>query len=98
MRRPWERAEWKFFAALPHGGRALAAAWWAALLLRGILPAALAVAMGALIGSVQRGDPLARPLAAVGVVFVLLQVLHADTPGGERQPRAADWPRGSTTG
>ena len=53
----------------------LAVAWWTALLLRGILPAAFAIAMGVLVGAVQRGDPLARPLALAGAIFVLLQVL-----------------------
>jgi ABC-type multidrug transport system fused ATPase/permease subunit len=42
---------------------------------RGLLPAGFAVATGALVGAVQRGGELAGPLAAVGVVFVLLQVL-----------------------
>jgi ABC-type multidrug transport system fused ATPase/permease subunit len=45
------------------------------LALRGLLPAAFAVAMGALVSAVQHGEPLARPLTVVGVVFVLLQVL-----------------------
>jgi ABC-type multidrug transport system fused ATPase/permease subunit len=70
-----ERQEWKFFAILPRADRALAIAWWTALLLRGTLGAGLAVAMGALVGSVQRGERLAGPLAVVGIVFVLLQVL-----------------------
>jgi len=70
-----KRQEWQFFAVLPRADRALAFAWWAVLLLRGLLAAAFAVAMGALVGAVQRGEPLAAPLAAVGVVFVLLQVL-----------------------
>jgi ATP-binding cassette subfamily B protein len=70
-----ERAGWKFFAVLPRADRGLAYAWWAALLLRGVLPAGFAVAMGSLVGAVQRGQSLAAPLAVVGVVFVLLQVL-----------------------
>src|SRR5205807_2092784 len=45
------------------------------LLLRGILPAAFAIAMGVLVGAVQRGDALAGPLALAGTIFVLLQVL-----------------------
>ena len=65
----------RFFAALPRASRGLAAAWWAALLLRGLLPAALAVATGVLVGAVQHGRPLAGPLAWTGVVFVLLQVM-----------------------
>jgi ATP-binding cassette, subfamily B, bacterial len=47
----------------------LAGAWWA------LLPAAFAVASGALVGAVQGGRDLAGPLAAVGVVFVGVQVL-----------------------
>jgi ABC-type multidrug transport system fused ATPase/permease subunit len=71
-----ERAEWQFFAALPRADGRLAFAWWAVLLLRGVLPAGFAVAMGALVAAVQRGESLAAPLAVVGVVFVLLQTLH----------------------
>ena len=71
-----ERAEWKFFAVLPRADGRLAFAWWAVLLLRGLLPAGFAIAMGALVGAVQRGEALAGPLAVVAVVFVLLQVLH----------------------
>src|ERR1700719_4732238 len=63
------------FAVIPKADPGLASAWWASLLLRGILPAAFAVAMGVLVSAVQRGNPLAGPLAFVGVIFVLLQVL-----------------------
>lgn len=69
------RNEWKFFGVLPQAGGPLAIAWWLVLLLRGLLPALFAIAMGVLVGAVQRGDPLAMPLSVVGVVFVLLQVL-----------------------
>ena len=70
-----ERKEWKFFSVLPKADFPLAAAWWIALLLRGTLPAAFAIAMGVLVGAVQRGDPLAGPLTLAGTIFVLLQVL-----------------------
>jgi ATP-binding cassette, subfamily B, bacterial len=70
-----ERPEWKFFAALPRADRPLAAAWWAVLILRGLLPALFAVAMGVLMAAVQLRGPLGAPLAFVGAVFVLLQVL-----------------------
>ncbi|MQA28381.1 MAG: ATP-binding cassette domain-containing protein [Luteitalea sp.] len=70
-----ERKEWKFFGVLPKADPGLAAAWWAALLLRGILPATFAIAMGVLVGAVERGDPLGGPVASVGAIFVLLQVL-----------------------
>ena len=69
------RKEWKFFAVLPKAAPALAASWWTVLLLRGILPAAFAIAMGVLVGAVQRGHSLTEPLAFTGGIFVLLQVL-----------------------
>src|SRR6266851_3069974 len=70
-----ERNEWKFFGVLPKADDVLAAAWWAVLVLRGVLPAVFAIAMGVLVGAVQRADGLTGPLAFVGAVFVLLQVL-----------------------
>jgi ABC-type multidrug transport system fused ATPase/permease subunit len=45
------------------------------LLLRGVLPAAFAIAMGVLIAAVQRGGSLTVPLAITGVIFVALQIL-----------------------
>ena len=70
-----ERNEWKFFAVLPQADGRLAVAWWVVLLLRGVLPAVFAIAMGVLVAAVQRGDSLIGPLGLTGVVFVLLQVL-----------------------
>lgn len=75
MPRLSERKEWQFFGVLPKAAPGLAAAWWAALMLRGILPAAFAIAMGILVGAVQHRASLAAPLAFAGAVFVLLQVL-----------------------
>ena len=75
LRRLRERQEWKFFGVLPRADRTLAVAWWALLILRGVLPAVFAVAMGVLVSAVDRGDSLSAPLVFVGVVFVLLQVL-----------------------
>jgi ABC-type multidrug transport system fused ATPase/permease subunit len=69
------RNEWKFAGVLPKADHPLAAAWWALLILRGVLPALFALAMGGLVGAVERGVNLAAPLALTGVVFVLLQVL-----------------------
>ena len=70
-----QRKEWQFFAVLPKADPELAAAWWATLILRGILPAVFAIVMGALVAAVQRGSGLAGPLASMAVTFVLLQVL-----------------------
>src|SRR5437868_11251034 len=75
LQRVFERKEWKFFAALPKAAPGLALAWWLALLLRGALPAAFAIAMGVLVGAVHRRDPLAVPFLLVGAIFILLQVL-----------------------
>ena len=87
------RPEWKFFGVLLKADRRLAIAWWAALGLRGLLPALFAIAMGALVGAVQRGNPLGTPLIAVGTVFVLLQITppfhHA--VGANLGSRVAAW-------
>src|SRR5215813_7491410 len=70
-----ERKEWMFFSVLPKAAPGLALAWWLVLLLRGALPATFAIAIGVLVGAVQGGDSLAGPLALVGTIFVLLQIL-----------------------
>jgi ATP-binding cassette, subfamily B, bacterial len=69
------RPEWLFFAALHRAAPGLAWAWWAILILRGVLPALLGVVSGVLIAAVTRGHDLAWPLGAVGVAFVLMNVL-----------------------
>jgi ABC-type multidrug transport system fused ATPase/permease subunit len=75
LRRLRERQEWQFFAALPRASPSLALAWWTVLVLRGLLPAAFAIAMGWLVQAVVHGSSLGAPLAVSGSVFVLLQVL-----------------------
>jgi ATP-binding cassette subfamily B protein len=75
MQRLTERKEWQFFSVLPKADRLLATSWWTVLLLRGVLPAVFAVATGALVGAAQQGASLAGPLAWVGAVFVLMQIL-----------------------
>ena len=92
-RRLRERPEWKFFAVLPKADRTLAVAWWVLLVLRGVLPAVFAIAMGALVGAVQRRGDLAGPLVAVGAVFVLLQVLAPvhQAVGANLGDRTAAW-------
>jgi len=88
-----ERNEWKFFSVLPRADPLLASLWWLVLLLRGALPAVFAIAMGVLVGAVQRGQPLVQPLAFVGVVFVLLQVLSPihQALGANLGDRTAAW-------
>jgi ATP-binding cassette subfamily B protein len=75
MRRLRERQEWGFFTALFRASPGLATTWWVVLVLRGALPAVLAIASGVLISGVQRGADLAGPLTFVGVTFVAFQVL-----------------------
>jgi ATP-binding cassette, subfamily B, bacterial len=70
-----ERNEWLFFAALPKADLLLASTWWVVVLLHGVLPALFAIAMGVVVATVQHGGSLAGPLAIIGVIFVLLQVL-----------------------
>jgi len=70
------RDDWKLAMVLPRADPVLAGAWYAMLVLRGVLPALFAVAMGILVGTIQRGEPLAVPLVAVGVIFVVLQVVN----------------------
>src|SRR5215471_8060549 len=80
-----QRNEWKFFAVLPKADGPFALTWWAALVLLGILPAVFGIAMGILVGAIQRGENLAGPLTFVAVIFVLLQALppvhHAISAG-----------------
>jgi ABC-type multidrug transport system fused ATPase/permease subunit len=75
MRALREQKEWRFFGVLPKADRPLALAWCTLLILRGVLPAVFAVAMGALVGAVQRGGGLTAPLAFAGAVFILVQTL-----------------------
>ena len=72
MSRLRQRQEWQFFSVLPRADRRLAITWWAVLALRGVLPAAFAIAMGVLIGAVEHSDSLAVPLTIIGIVFVTL--------------------------
>jgi len=68
-------AEWRFLGVLPRAAPGLAAAWWAIILARGLLPAGFAVAMGATVGAVQAGRSLTLPLAATAVTFVGMSAL-----------------------
>ena len=69
------RKEWLFFTVLPRADVGLAIAWWLVLIVRGILPAIFAIAMGQLVTAIQQGTSLTEPLTLVGVAFVLLQIL-----------------------
>ena len=66
---------WTVASALPQADGALTFIWWLVLVLRGLLPAVFAIAMGVLVGAVQQKADLTGPLAFFGCVFVLLQIL-----------------------
>jgi len=87
------RPECQFFGVLPKASRSLATAWWLLLLLRGLLPALFAIAMGVLVGAVSRGAPLAAPLALAGIVFVMLHVLSPlhQVVGANLGSKTASW-------
>ena len=75
MRRLTDNDKWRFLGTLWRAAPGHAAAWWVLLVLRGLLPAGLALATGWLVSAVQRDVSLAGPLVFVGVLFVLYQVL-----------------------
>src|SRR5262245_47906283 len=70
-----QRKEWQFFGILPRADQTLASGWWLVLVIRGVLPAAFAIATGLAIARLKTGGALAPALAFVGAIFVLLQVL-----------------------
>ena len=75
LKRFLARQEMVFFTALPRADLRLGTLWWALVVLRATLPALLAVATGAVVGAVEDGRPLTTSLTALGVVFVLTQVV-----------------------
>jgi ATP-binding cassette subfamily B protein len=87
------RNEWKFACALYKADHFLAVTWWTLLILRGLLPPLFAVAMGWTIGIIQHGGDRNTPLAVIGILFVLLQILppiHHAT-GTNLGSRTAAW-------
>jgi len=69
------RQELQLAAAVRRADPAMSAGWWSLLTLRGLLPAAFSIATGVLVAAVQHRSALGVPLAVVGVLFILLQVL-----------------------
>ena len=58
------------------------------------MPALFAIAMGILVGAVERTEDLLSPLALVGSVFVLLQVLtpmHQAVSATQRAELLTSW-------
>ena len=86
-------AEWQFFGVLYRAAPALAMAWWALIVLRGLLPAAFAVAMGVLVMRVQAGGSLGAPLVVAAAIFLVLQTLGPlhDALSSNLGARATAW-------
>jgi ATP-binding cassette, subfamily B, bacterial len=69
------RQEYQLAVAVRRADRTMATGWWSLLTLRGLLPAGFSIATGVLVAAVQHHADLGVPLAIVGVLFILLQVL-----------------------
>jgi ATP-binding cassette subfamily B protein len=73
---PWKSAEWNLvFRVLPRAHPALARSWWTLVALRALLPGALIIATGALIGAVSAGHRAGWSLAVVAASSILILVL-----------------------
>ena len=64
----------RFFVTMTRSVPGLSVAWWVLLLLRALVPPALAVTTGVLVGRVAGGDELTGALVLFGIVFVVSQV------------------------
>jgi ATP-binding cassette subfamily B protein len=69
------RQEWALARALFRAAPRHTVAWWIGLVVRGVLPAGIAVASGWLIDAVGAGDALTWPLVTLGALFVGSQVI-----------------------
>ncbi|MDH6145149.1 ATP-binding cassette subfamily B protein [Kitasatospora sp. GP30] len=83
------RQELVLFAFLTRTDLRLGIAWWCLIAGRGALPAVLTVLTGGLVGALDADRSYVGPLVAVGVAFVLIQLLapvHAQVSSslGER--------------
>jgi len=93
LQRLRQRKEWQFFRVLPKADVTLASLWWSSVILRGVLPAVFAIAMGVLVGAVQKGESVLTPLVVVGIAFALQQILppFSQAVGANLGDRTAAW-------
>ena len=68
-------AEYRFLTLLHRVDPLLGALWWAFVVVRALLPAAFAVAMGTLIGAVKDGHALGPRLWTTGILFAFMEAL-----------------------
>jgi ATP-binding cassette subfamily B protein len=69
-----QRPATRFFLGMTRSLPGFAVAWWLLLLARALVPAALAIVTGLLVGRVQDDAALTGPLVVFGIVFVVSQV------------------------
>ncbi len=73
-------SQWQFFGALVKADRGLAIAWLSLIVVRGLLPVAMVLAIGSVVRSIVtpgNTTELTRALVVVSVVFTLTQILGA---------------------
>src|SRR4051794_17807640 len=93
MERLRQRQEWHLARALHRAAPGLTWCWWLLLVVRGALPALLAVATGGVVGAANDGRSLAVPLTVAAVALVLMQVtppVH-QAVGANLGNRTANW-------
>ena len=85
--------------ALHRAAPKLAWAWWILVVVRGALPAVLAVAIGVVVGAVNDGAPLGWPLAAASIALAAMQILPPlhQAVGANLGSRTANWLNGELT-
>jgi ATP-binding cassette subfamily B protein len=69
-----KRQEWGFFAELWRASPGYALAWWALIVVRGVMPAVASIGFGWLVGAISDDASLTAPLVLVGVSFVVVLV------------------------
>ncbi len=75
LERLTNRDEWRYMRLMHRAHLPLGITWWVLLVGRGLLPALFAVAMGFVVGAVERQSDLIGPLVLLGSFFTLVQVL-----------------------
>src|SRR3954454_3583776 len=93
------RQEWAMARALHRAAPGLAWAWWILVVIRGALPAVLAVAICVVVGAVNDGAPLGWPLAAASIALAAMQILPPlhQVDGPNLGSRTANWLNGELT-
>ncbi len=68
-------SHWQFFATLSRASRGLALTWFTLIVVRGLLPIGLVLAIGEVVAAVGTGTSLVGGLSVIVIVFTLSQIL-----------------------